>query len=340
MKEIIKILAVAIFFISIVFPDEDLFAQKREIKFERFSLEEGLSVSAIVSLVQDSKGFLWIATEDGLNRYDGYNFKIFRNIPDDSTSLCNNRTWSIIEDSQGILWIGTNGGLEKFDYEKEQFIHYKNNANDSKSLIDNTVSAICEDKSVFLWIRTLGGGLSRFDKQNEQFTNYRHDPYDSKSLSNNEVISIYADKSNVLWIGTSDGLNKFDRRKGQFTHYTYNPNDPSRLSNNNIRSIYEDKAGVLWIGPWGISYASNLTPDNATGIGALSEEIFIKTLREGKLKGVGRPLLPPMPWQVYGMKTDQDLKAIYAFLQSLKPIRNEVPQPVMPDKMEELFANK
>jgi hypothetical protein len=86
-----------------------------------------------------------------------------------------------------------------------------------------------------------------------------------------------------------------------------------------------------WVGPWGISYASNLTPDNATGIGALSEEMFIKTLREGKLKGVGRPLLPPMPWQVYGMKTDQDLKAIYAYLQSLRPIRNEVPQPVTPD---------
>ncbi len=95
-----------------------------------------------------------------------------------------------------------------------------------------------------------------------------------------------------------------------------------------------------WVGPWGISYAANLTPDNATGIGAVSEEMFIKSLREGKLKGVGRPLLPPMPWQVYGMKTDQDLKAIYAYLQSIKPISNRVPQPVTPDKMAEFFADK
>jgi hypothetical protein len=95
-----------------------------------------------------------------------------------------------------------------------------------------------------------------------------------------------------------------------------------------------------WVGPWGISYAANLTPDNATGIGAVSEEMFIKSLREGKLKGVGRPLLPPMPWQVIGLKNDQDLKAIYAYLQSIKPIKNEVPQPVPPDKMGEFFANK
>jgi hypothetical protein len=95
-----------------------------------------------------------------------------------------------------------------------------------------------------------------------------------------------------------------------------------------------------WVGPWGISYASNLTPDNATGLGAVTEEMFIKTLREGKLKGVGRTLLPPMPWDVYGKKTDQDLKAIFAYLQSIKPIKNMVPQPVTPDKVGEVFAKK
>jgi len=97
---------------------------------------------------------------------------------------------------------------------------------------------------------------------------------------------------------------------------------------------------TAWVGPWGISYASNLTPDNATGIGTLSEEMFIKTLREGKWMGVGRPLLPPMPWQVIGMKTDQDLKAIYVYLKSLKPIHNEVPQPTPPDKMGDVLAQK
>ena len=97
---------------------------------------------------------------------------------------------------------------------------------------------------------------------------------------------------------------------------------------------------TAWVGPWGISYASNLTPDKATGIGTLTEEMFIKTMREGKYMGVGRPLLPPMPWQVYGMKTDEDLKSIYAYLMSIKPISNQVPQPTTPDKVGEMLAKK
>lgn len=101
-----------------------------------------------------------------------------------------------------------------------------------------------------------------------------------------------------------------------------------------------EKNLAAWVGPWGISYASNLTPDNETGIGGLSEEMFIKTLREGKFMGVGRPLLPPMPWQVIGQKTDEDLKAIYAYLRTLKPINNKVPDPVPPPKLAEYFAKK
>ena len=95
-----------------------------------------------------------------------------------------------------------------------------------------------------------------------------------------------------------------------------------------------------WVGPWGISYAANLTPDNETGLGAVSEEIFIQSLREGKWQGIGRPLLPPMPWQGIGQMTDQDLKSIYAYLKTLKPIHNEVPQPVPPDKIKEVLASK
>jgi hypothetical protein len=97
---------------------------------------------------------------------------------------------------------------------------------------------------------------------------------------------------------------------------------------------------AAWVGPWGVSFASNLTPDNETGIGTLSEAMFIKTLREGKLMGVGRPLLPPMPWPAFAQKTDEDLKAIYAYLMSLKPIKNKVPDPVPPPKLAEYFSAK
>jgi hypothetical protein len=90
---------------------------------------------------------------------------------------------------------------------------------------------------------------------------------------------------------------------------------------------------TAWVGPWGISYPANLTPDGPTGIGTWTEEVFIKALRSGKHMGIGRPILPPMPWADIGKATDEDLKAIFAYLKSLPPVHNQVPDPVTPDKL-------
>jgi len=87
---------------------------------------------------------------------------------------------------------------------------------------------------------------------------------------------------------------------------------------------------TAWVGPWGVSFAANLTPDKRTGLGGWTEELFIKTMRTGKHLGVGRDILPPMPWYTLAALTDSDLKAIFAYLHSLKPIENEVPQPISP----------
>lgn len=93
------------------------------------------------------------------------------------------------------------------------------------------------------------------------------------------------------------------------------------LTNNNL---------TAWAGPWGVSFTKNLTPDKATGLGSWTEAMFIKALRTGKDMGEGRQILPPMPWQDFGQMTDADLKAIYAYLQSLPPVSNAVPDPVPP----------
>ena len=89
---------------------------------------------------------------------------------------------------------------------------------------------------------------------------------------------------------------------------------------------------TAWAGPWGISYTANLTPDMETGLGNYTEAQFIQTIRDGKKQGRGRPLLPPMPWPMYRNFTDDDLKAIYAYLQSVKPMRNKVPDPVFAEQ--------
>ena len=97
---------------------------------------------------------------------------------------------------------------------------------------------------------------------------------------------------------------------------------------------------TAFVGPWGISYAANLTPDSSTGIGAWTEDQFINTLRNGKHLGNGRPILPPMPWDVFGKKTDEDLKAVFAFLKSLPAISNKVPPPVAPPDVMKMVSKK
>ena len=83
-------------------------------------------------------------------------------------------------------------------------------------------------------------------------------------------------------------------------------------------------------GPWGVSFAANLTPDENTGLGIWTEETFVKAMRTGKHMGASRPILPPMPWQNVGQLTDGDLKAVYAYLRSIPPVRNHVPEPLPP----------
>jgi hypothetical protein len=95
--------------------------------------------------------------------------------------------------------------------------------------------------------------------------------------------------------------------------------------------VSADATGTAWSGPWGISYTANLTPDRDTGLGAWTEQQFIETLRTGRHQGRGRQILPPMPWQPFGTMTDPDLKAVFAYLRSIKPIKNKVPDPVIAD---------
>jgi signal transduction histidine kinase/ligand-binding sensor domain-containing protein/DNA-binding response OmpR family regulator len=225
-------------------------AQSEIIQFDHFNLDDGLSQYTVYCIIQDSKGFLWFGTADGLNRYDGYKFKIFRNDPVDSTSLSANRIYSLYEDSYQNLWIGTyGGGLNKFNRETESFLHYKNIPGDDASLSDDEVLSIYEDNSQTLWIGTEGGGLNKFLREENHFKHYKNNPADQHSLSDDIVQVMYGDRSGVLWIGTRNGgLNKFDIQKERFVRYLNNPLDQFSLSNHEVRSIYEDSDGNLWIG--------------------------------------------------------------------------------------------
>ena len=226
-----------------------IYTQSSKIKFEHLSMEHGLSHKGVFGIIQDQNGFMWFGTFDGLYKYDGYSYTVYKNDPQDLQSLSDNRISSIIEDQTGVLWVGSyGGGLDKFDRDKETFTRYQHNPNDSNSLSENGIITLCEDRAGVLWIGTYGA-LNKFDREKETFTHYKHNPSDPQSIGINEVLTIYEDRKGVLWIGTNGGgLNKFDREKETFTHYKHDPSDINSLGNNRVHSIYEDQSGVMWIG--------------------------------------------------------------------------------------------
>jgi signal transduction histidine kinase/ligand-binding sensor domain-containing protein/DNA-binding response OmpR family regulator len=205
---------------------------------------------------------MWFGTADGLIRYDGYKFKIFKHNPDDVTSLSFNSVLSIYEDRSGVLWIGTEGGgLNKYNRETDQFTRYMHDANDPNNLRNNTVAAILEDTSGDLWFGTNGGGLNKLISSDNgissnAFIHYKNDPQNPTSLSSDIVAQICKDISGNLGIATGYGLNKLapgenNKSSPTFVHYKHNPDDPKSLSHDAVFSVYEDNSGTLWIGTVG-----------------------------------------------------------------------------------------
>ena len=226
--------------------------EENSIQVQRLSMEEGLSQSSVNCILQDSKGFIWIGTQDGLNRYDGKNIVIYKSMPDNPESLGDNNVLAIHEDKSGNLWIGTyGGGLSHFDRFKEKFTNYRHDREDSTSLTDDRIYSIYEDGSGNLWIGTGGGGLNLFNRETRTFISYRHDADNPNSLINDRIQFITEDSSGKLWIGTYNGLDHFDPGDKKFTHYRSDPGDPESLSLNSILSICEDRSGDIWIGTEG-----------------------------------------------------------------------------------------
>jgi ligand-binding sensor domain-containing protein/signal transduction histidine kinase len=231
---------------------EKIEAQSRQVKFERFALEQGLLQSSITCILQDRYGLMWLGTYDGLNKFDGYSFTIYKHDPLDASSLSDNQILSICENpaAPNTLWIGTfSGGLNKFDRDTGQFTRFINDPQNPHSLSDNRVNAVHSDHTGTLWIGT-ANGLNKFDGATGQFVRFVNDPANPHSLSHNHITSICEDQAGTLWIGTAGGLNRFDHATAQFINFANDPNDPRSLSSNAVRVIYEDEAspGTLWIG--------------------------------------------------------------------------------------------
>ena len=217
----------------------------------------------ITGMVQDKQGYMWLATKNGLFRYDGYQMKQYKNNPLDANSLGSDHLETICVDKEGILWIGTfSSGLDRFDPATNRFRHYRYSATAVTGISSDSVLSLCATADGNLWVGTIDG-LNQLAKGSENFTRYKNSPADKGSLSCNEVRAIYEDRNQVLWIGTGSvyglggddplagGLNRFNPQTGKFTRYVHDAANPRSIINNKVRAIFEDSKGNFWIGTAG-----------------------------------------------------------------------------------------
>jgi len=240
-----------LFFLFVVWQSDGLFALPKDIKFKHLSLEHGLSQSNVQCILRDKKGFMWFGTEDGLNKYDGYTFRVYRHDPTDSSSISNNYIRALLEDSRGNLWIGTTGGgLNLYNRQKDSFKKYRIEDPDSSNLGFNCVNTLFEDHRRRIWIGYDSGGLICLDTQNNTLLHYKIGvPNSIQSLGCDDVWCLDEDNQHRIWVGTlGGGLDRIDTEDGTFHHFRQIDNDPGSLSSNEIRSIHVDRRQNVWVG--------------------------------------------------------------------------------------------
>lgn len=206
--------------------------------FTHLTISDGLPNNTIYAIHQDSQGFMWFGTNDGLSRYDGYRFVTYKNDRDDPDSISSNRVQAIFEDANGYLWIGTwDGGVSRFDSKTETFTNYRAEPDNTNSLLFDAVLAITQDSNNHFWF---GGppelGLSHFNPASETFTHYQPGiDYQGEGIED-----LAADEVGGVWLATNEGVSRFEN--GQFRHYLL------PTSNQRIYSILRDNAGQWWFG--------------------------------------------------------------------------------------------
>ena len=243
-------------------------AQPSTLYFRNLNTGNGLSHNKVNCITQDKRGFSWIGTEDGLNRYDGNRFQVFRHDPSNAASVSGNIITDLLEDKNGVLWIATaDGGLTKYNYRlspKDQFRQYKHSASDSSSIPLNIINALVEDQSGFLWLATSGHGVLRFDKQKEIFS----EPVRRGART---YLDLAIDHTGKIWAGRQGGgLIKIDPLTLGFEEDERYTNVYAQLPHMTVASLFKDSKNNMWMGSWDkVVYRINPS--------TLKEDVFNKT---------------------------------------------------------------
>ena len=209
-----------------------------DLSFRHLTTEHGLSQDHVVAILQDHRGFMWFATGEGLNRYDGNSFVVYKNDPSDPGSLSHNFIRDVFEDDQGYLWVAAYPVINKFDPRTERSTRYRHDPNNPKSFSGDSVESITSDSRGHLWFATADTGLDRFDPATETFTNYRNDS-DGRFVG--RVRRVIEDSRGDIWFVADRGLFHLNPQTGQITR------PPGTIEGFAAIYLYEDGAGDFWM---------------------------------------------------------------------------------------------
>lgn len=239
-----------------------LSGNQTQYSIEHFSPADGLAAGKVMAVAQDTMGYLWIGTQQGLHRYDGYQLRLYQHDPEDSSSLSDNSVEKIYVDQAGTLWIGTWNGLNRYHPQTDSFDRYLHDPGDTSSLPGLMVIDLQEDARGRLWVAMAMalGGVCRYDPETDAFVRYFPRADDPYSLTANNPSRLYLDRSGNLWIGMGSpfdsqsnfgGLNRYDPQRDDFIRYLHDPADPYSLAHNEIINLYEDRDSIFWVATWG-----------------------------------------------------------------------------------------
>ncbi len=222
-------------------------------RFENITNVQGVADRVINAITQDARGFIWIASIDGLTRYDGYKAVVYRHQSNDAGSLSDNEVYALCTDGYGDLWVGTRSGLNRYDAVNDRFEVFVHSSTDPNSLSANEVFTLAKDKAGRLWVGTYNGGLDRIERSGRagavhySFTHYRHSNANNNSLSSDQVLSVCFDNNGVGWIGTTDGLNILDESTKKITRLYADAGNSNTISNKTVNKIVAADNGSVWI---------------------------------------------------------------------------------------------
>jgi len=207
-----------------------------DIRFSRLSTAQGLSQTRVAQIVQDDQGFMWFGTQYGLDRYDGYEFRVFTHDPARENSLSCVFIHSLFKDRSGTLWVGCDQFLDRFDSVHETFTHYRIDTGE----VVNYVSEMSQDRTGMLWLAT-GSGLFGLNPDTGHIIHHVHDPSNSSSLGSNQVRCTLEDNSGRFWVADGENLEEFNRENGRVLARVHLSEGTREVS------LYEDHLGVVWV---------------------------------------------------------------------------------------------